>query len=79
MEVVEIETENTTVVAAMGIAAVEAGTVFVTETETGNTAVTITNADADAKTKTKKVVVETVTAKKMKETTENDEGRGKTT
>lgn len=78
MEVVEIETENTTVVAATDIATAEAGTVIVTETETGNTATTITNEDAVGKIKTKTVAVESVTAKKTKGTTENDEGRGKT-
>ena len=77
-EAVGIETENTTVVAATGIAAVEAGTVIVTETETGNTAATTTNADAVATIETKTVVVETVTARETKGTTGNDEGRGKT-
>lgn len=78
MEVVGIVTESTTVVAATDIAAAEAGTVIVTEKETGNIAATIMNADAAARRKTKMVVVGTVTAKRMKGNTENDEGRGKT-
>ena len=74
-----IETGSTTAVAATDTAAVEAGTVIVTETETGNTAATITNADAVAKIETKTVVVGTVTARETKETTGNDEGREKMT
>lgn len=76
-EVVEIEKETTTVVAPTDIAAVEVGTVIVTETETGNTVATTMNADAVVKTEIKTVAVETVTARKTKGTTENDEGRGK--
>ena len=77
MEAVEIETETTTVAAAMDIATVEAGTVIVTETETGSTAATTMNAGAVAKIETKTVAVETVTARETKGTNENDEGRGK--
>jgi len=77
MEVVEIGTESTIVVAATDIASVEAGTVIVTETETGNTVATTMNADAVAKIETKTVAVVTVTARGTKRTTENGEGRGK--
>lgn len=77
MEAAEIETENATVAAAMDIVTVEAGTVTVTETEIGNTVAMITNADAVTKIETKTVAVESVTAKETRETTENDEGRGK--
>ena len=79
MEAVETETENTTVVAATDIAAVEAGTVIVTETEIGNTVAMITNAGAVTKIETKTVAVETVTARGTKGTTGNGEGRGKKT
>ena len=79
MEVVEIETESTTAVAAMDIAAVEAGTVIATETEIENTAVTITNEGADAKRETRTVAAETETAIEKKRITENGEGRGTTT
>jgi hypothetical protein len=77
MGVVEIGTESTTIVAATDIATVEAGTVIVTETETGNTVATTMNADAVEKIETKTVVVETVTARETKRTSENGEGRGK--
>ena len=77
MEAAEIETENATVAAATDIVTVEAGTVTVTETEIGNTVAMITNADAVTKIETKTVAVESVTAKETRETTENDEGRGK--
>ena len=50
-----------------------------TETEPGNTMVMITNADAVTKTKKKTAVVETVTVRETKETTGNDEGRGRKT
>lgn len=77
METAEIETESTIVVAATDIVTAEAGTAIVTETEIGNTVAMITNADAVTKIEKKTVAVESVTAKEMRETTENDEGRGK--
>lgn len=77
MEAAEIETESTIVVAATDIVTAEAGTAIVTETEIGNTVDMITNAGAVTKIGTKTTAVETVTAREMKRTTENGEGRGK--
>lgn len=78
MGVAEIGIENTTVVAATDIAAVEAGTVIATGTEIGNTVAMNTNADVVAKIETKTAAAETATARETKGTTESDEGRGKT-
>ena len=77
MEVVEIETKTTIAVAATDIAAVEAGIAIVTETGPGNTAAMTTNADVVTKIETKTAVVGTVTARETKETTGNEEGRGR--